>query len=193
MDISCGNVQQDEFNSYGGILIRSISDSEKDERYDEGNELIEGPCKVVDKILSLCKVASIAELVPQLSENIFTPGPLYFSKREKKNGKEEKEEKQENKINNSIRVGLTLKKQKNLEYIYKQYRYYNCNNLKKNKCLISLSEYHKNKGEVKTSKLKEWIGHAEKGKEKDNKYFLDNHPDLKTVALQCELFGFLHF
>src|SRR5579883_1075751 len=168
LDISCGHGE-----NYGGILIRSIS--EVSNSIKEEN-LIEGPSKTVDKILELCKVNHIKDLVDLLPNNIFTKSILYLQPIE-----ELKDIKQiENNILISPRVGLTLKKTKNLEYIMKPYRFLNCKQIKKAQCLIALA----NNLNIK----KTWKNYFNSGKTKTAKYFLEDNPALNTVELLCQLY-----
>jgi 3-methyladenine DNA glycosylase Mpg len=164
LDISCGN---DE-SSYGGILIRSIS---------KDDEFIEGPCKVVDKILEICNVSSISELVPKLKE-VFEISPLYLSQKKTERKKEEQ------RIYTSPRVGLSLKKNKNLLYIMKPYRFTNSLSIKKYKCLIVLQN------DIQDKNRKKWTQYSEEGKTKSAEYFTTENPSLKSVKVLCELYGF---
>lgn len=106
LDLTCGNE-----NTYGGILIRAIQN-------DKG-EIIEGPCRVVNKILELTGCESILELVTsKLQNNIEADNPFLCLKAS--NFPEEF-------IFRSPRIGLTLKKSDNLalreQYISKLYRF----------------------------------------------------------------------
>jgi hypothetical protein len=61
LDITFGFKNLERATTYGGILIRGISNNDK---------LITGPCKVVDHILNINKFTKIDDLVRDLSENI---------------------------------------------------------------------------------------------------------------------------
>ena len=168
LDISCGNGI-----NYGGILIRSIS---------RDNQLIEGPCNVVNKILEITCCDSISDLVTKITSNIFENGLLYL--------KETFDNKVE--IMKGPRVGLTLKQNKQLDYIYKNYRYVTTCNVKKNKCTLVLSEFISNKNILDQRNLNRWLDLYNNGKTKTDTYFLSENPGISTVKVQCELLGFIH-
>ncbi len=165
LDITFGDFEK---KIYAGILIRSISVDGK---------VIEGPCKIVNWILETCKVNSIDELVSQfdsvpgkISENILS---LKGCENRGKN------------IVSAPRFGLSLNKVKDendvrLNYIFKNYRFTTIN-LKKGENIISLSS-----GDYSNKK---WYESYQAGKLKDISHFLEN-PNLKTVSLQCEAYGF---
>lgn len=99
--------------SHGGILLRSIMD-------EKTNEIIEGPCKVVDKILDVCKSNTIKDLVVErLKNNICANNPVLHIKQDvcRNMGN----------VFKSPRIGLTLKKKDNfdlrVQYISRLYRY----------------------------------------------------------------------
>lgn len=165
LDISAGSD-----NSYGGILIRSIEISDN---------LIEGPCNVVNKILELTNSPDINSLVSKISVNVLDQGLLFLKDTPIA----------ERRIMKSMRVGLSLKKIKSFEFICKEYRYLTSMNIKKNKCTIVLSSNdYKIWGKTNIDK---WLQHYNEGISKTEEYFLAN-PSLSTVQIQCELLGYVH-
>ena len=165
LDITFGDIEK---KIYAGILIRSIR---------VGDLIVEGPCKVVNWILENSGVTSIDELVSQFNS---VPGSireeiLHLKKCEDRG----------NKITASPRFGLTLNKTKDvndprLKYIFKPYRFTTIK-LKNGKAVLSLSS-----GDFSNKK---WFESYQLGKSKGISYFLQNS-NLKTVALQCEAYGF---
>lgn len=99
-------------DSYGGVLIRSIQNNQT-------NKIIEGPCRVVNQILSLTNNLAIKDLVPfnapQL-DALDPTSPLYV----KSSALKDKEE-----IFTGPRVGLTLRytTEDRKDYLMKPYRY----------------------------------------------------------------------
>ncbi len=53
-------------NVFGGVLLRSLTD---------GDQVVRGPCLVVERLLSLLGVAHLAELEPALEATTWEPGP----------------------------------------------------------------------------------------------------------------------
>ena len=104
---------------FGGMLIRSISILNK---YGQETDFIEGPCRVVDYILTSCNMPKIKDFVEnygvKIQDNngltlIDVPDEMKLYKLEA--------------IYNSPRVGLTLKNQQDIglrqKYIMQNYRY----------------------------------------------------------------------
>lgn len=173
--LGCGKLE----NTYGGILIRTIK---------VDNKIIEGPCKVVDWILTTCNVTSIKELVSdKLSPLPIDDGILRLTFDTPR---------RHNIIESSPRFGLTLKKADNLEdrlkYLMKEYRFTTCaNSLKKGKNLIMLARYLKTNDDKFI--LPRWLTFFNQGKNKNIEYFLDKENcGIKTVQIQCEAYGFLY-
>ena len=107
LDLTCGSD-----DSYGGILIRSIMDL-------SNNKIIEGPCKIVEKILEITKCISIKDLVlNKMNNDISVHHPLLCLKDDQHSLQD---------IFRSPRIGLTLKKSDNIElrrhYICQPYRF----------------------------------------------------------------------
>lgn len=107
LDITCGDA-----DSYGGILIRSISDIKT-------GKIIEGPCRTVNKILELTDCKDIKELVQiKMKDDLdISNGILRL----------EKYDHGELEVFCSPRIGLTLKKTDSLIlrkfYIWQLYRF----------------------------------------------------------------------
>jgi len=103
LDITFGS------SGYGGILIRALKSV-------FGNKYIDGPCLVVDKILEVCKKSDILSLVTDEYWNgsAFGPGILSIKSTSTPAVVD---------ITTSARVGLTLRKDKQLSYIMRPYRY----------------------------------------------------------------------
>ena len=106
LDLTCGSV-----NSYGGILIRAIQDNE--------GKIIEGPCRVVNKILELTKSANLLELVTiKMNNNIDADNAILQLKSANFN---------QETVFRCPRIGLTLKKSDNwslrIQFISKLYRF----------------------------------------------------------------------
>lgn len=108
--------------NYCGVLIRSIYDTERD-------ELIEGPCKVVDKIVAKENAVSIKNLVVDKWKNNLSATKLFVKNKD-----------DDDKIYTSPRVGLTLKKDidERIDYVAKSYRYFVVPSLKKNSKVFKL-------------------------------------------------------
>ena len=104
LDMTIGSEKN---KNYGGILIRTIQDCDTE-------EIIEGPCKCVNKILEICKKTSIKELVDTISLNIYDNDMLYI---------EEDKKLKKKKIKTGTRVGLTLAKKDMDKWIFQPYRY----------------------------------------------------------------------
>ncbi len=107
LDITCGHGQ-----TYGGILIRSIIDN-------SNKTVIDGPCKVVNKILDLTGSTDIKNLViDKMKNNVSIFSEILHLKTK---------EVSSHHIFRSPRIGLTLKKSDHLElrkqYIAKLYRF----------------------------------------------------------------------
>jgi 3-methyladenine DNA glycosylase Mpg len=94
---------------YGGILIRALRLSNR------SNEYVDGPCKVVDKILELTGFKTIAECsnAKEFSSDVFKKNLFYLEKREVECGQ----------IYHSARIGLKLRNQKQIPYVMKPYRF----------------------------------------------------------------------
>jgi len=107
LDITFGNGR----DTYGGILIRAVI---------FGNEYIEGPCKVVDKILELSKCDSINKLVDGSSV------PLSINNKDQIMYIEYLEKGREDMMFSGPRVGLSLPKSRfdaKLNYILRPLRF----------------------------------------------------------------------
>lgn len=114
-----------DFGMYGGILIRSISKLSAD---GNGNadgtkdDFIEGPCRVVDYILSTCEQSNIKDFVDEYGVVIKDHETLTIVPNSDPSIYYEPD-----KIYNSPRVGLTLKDPRYFElrkeYIMQNYRY----------------------------------------------------------------------
>jgi len=110
MDITFGNGK----DIYFGILIRSIYDIKND-------TIVEGPCKVVNKILELYNVDTINNFTNNNMINIFKNDKNFILVKQKNN----------NKIYMGTRIGLS---DKNLYFKNKIYRFVIFNNkIKKNR------------------------------------------------------------
>lgn len=110
LDITIGN---DDI--YGGILLRSIM------KINDNDDIINGPCKIVDEILSLNECKTVKDLVKDtMNDDTEIEGNEALTlQAHQYNAKEE--------LFTSPRIGLTLKKQDNMKlrqkYISKLYRY----------------------------------------------------------------------
>lgn len=95
-------------SGYGGILIRAL-------KAVDSNEYIDGPCKVVDKILSLTESSNIANLIARkdFSENVFEKGIFYLQSCSKRDVEPF----------TSARFGLRLREKRHISYIMKPYRF----------------------------------------------------------------------
>lgn len=107
LDIACGGQ-----NCYGGILIRSVSDLKT-------GKVIEGPCRLVNKILELTECKNIKELVCEKMNGDLNVNGKVLSL--------EPHNHEETEIFASPRIGLTLKKKDHLalrkHYICQLYRF----------------------------------------------------------------------
>ena len=173
LDISIGNGV-----NYGGILIRSIR---LESPRNQDTELIEGPCNVVNKILSLTHCETINDLVTKIKPNVFEPGLLYLSPMKL----------EELYIMKGPRVGLTLKKNTSFDFLTRRYRYVTSDKIKKNKCTLTLSEYTAEKRIIDQKNLQKWVKFYENGKDKTEDYFIKENPAINTVTVQCELLGYV--
>jgi len=161
---------------YAGILIRSVIDS---------TSLIEGPCKVVDYILSTTNKEKIIDLVgDQVCLDLFDNSPMILKYDDQLKLHTIK----------SPRVGLTLKKSQSdaefaklqLQYIMRNYRYIRtdfADKIKKYKCLICL-----NSGPQKLKITKSWSESFEIGKKLT--FEEARKLDLDKVADICKLYGY---
>ena len=105
LDISFGK------KSYGGILIRAIKSCHKD-------AYIEGPCNVVNHILTLSEVENIPELITSehFHRNIFKKGLIYLKPTKRMNLT----------IYSSARIGLNLRNKHQVPYVIQPYRFLTC-------------------------------------------------------------------
>jgi len=94
---------------YGGILIRAIEPP--------GGDYIDGPSKVVDKILELTQTSSIVDLVgsDQFSLNVFKSSLLQL--------KSVTDGSNLTSIVSSARIGLTLRNEAQVPFVIKPYRF----------------------------------------------------------------------
>jgi len=209
LDITFGG----QGGAYGGILIRSIATCS------EPRKVIEGPCKVVDHILSTCDESSIASFV----ESCFPDSPdsppiadvsskLYISssksdgseEEEKEKDKEiekEKEEK-EKEVYRSARFGLSLRqtREDNARFIMRPYRFVSIPSLlKKGKPHLIVCIHHvdgKTAAEIskitKTNQktVDRYLDFFQTGKEKKPDKWIEERKTLNTQAV-CELYGAL--
>jgi hypothetical protein len=175
LDITFG--YQFRNHTYGGILIRSIKDTEN---------FIEGPCNVVNTILSNCNYKSIIELVSdeKFSSDITNNTSLLHLKLHKYPIET---------IYNGPRVGLTLKKysRDKCHYIMRNYRFLiHPHKIKKYKHTLSLNLFINNNNEYKHFRNhKKYIEFFNKGK----KMSYENFKDKKlTTSDICMLYGVYH-
>jgi hypothetical protein len=193
LDITFGyNDDEVQINNdvYGGILIRSIVNMTT-------NEIIEGPCKVVNKILELNNVNSIDE---------FVISNLEYENQDRDDILKIDCNNLHLEINNDLdnleviscpRVGLTLKRINELrqEYIMKNYRYIIYPKLiKKFRSGIIINLYYQGKREddimdITGSKIRyimKYIKYAKEGEDTDFKNY--HKKSLKSIEL-CMLQG----
>lgn len=170
----------------GGILVRGI------ERLGSPATLIDGPCMVVDHMLSLTKSASIPELVAQFDLSIDAPAggasPLCVTLRDAPHGKA---------VYASPRVGLSLKRANTPDrhkFIARNYRYLTePERIKKGKLhvVVALHRQGKSVAEIcaltgsKAAHVKGYIDAWEAGRAKSPSEY---NADLST-ADTCALFG----
>ncbi len=190
LDITCG----DEKQIFGGILIRSIIC---------GNEMIEGPCKVVDKILELTKAGTIEQLTKQYN-NLPPPvnqpdKPLRMVMTNQRNAT----------IFSGPRVGLSLAKvaeseDPKIKYIMKPYRFLTCPGkiVKYKHLLVLRALYHDDPTKrmniddiirvmnVKKATIQKWIEHWEAGREMTINNILSYGMD--TVERQCQSYRLMN-
>lgn len=153
---------------YGGILIRSIM------KLDDNN-IIEGPCNVVDYIFKLCNVSDRKTFIETYGIDIKDNVMLSLQDFELSYQK----------YYTSPRVGLTLKKSDNLKarkrYIMKDYRYFILPHAyKKNRKLIMCQMIQNNESfddiikltKVKDKELTKLNEQYNKGKNSDLKQFV---------------------
>ena len=188
LDITIG----DEKQSFGGILIRSIF-------IPETKDYVEGPCRVVDKILSLSKSRNIEELVKGyqiLPPHINVEGSsLRFVMNERR----------ENVIYYGPRVGLTLsgvsdRNDSKIQFLMKPYRYTtHPSEISKSKYTLFLNTWRHGtpRGlifpsfeslcktfETKKGVAEKWIEHWKNGEETTIETILNFGID--TVEKQCK-------
>lgn len=129
IDITIGTPNQ---STYGGILIRTIQDTET-------KEITEGSCSIANKIINGCGLTTMTEFAKRMpSTHIKIAShmghyPLYLLKMK---------DIAPLSIISCPRVGLNLKGKNKLDYIMRRYRFTTYKYLKKFKCGIILSLYH---------------------------------------------------
>lgn len=105
LDMTFGNGKD-----HGGILIRSVIDLSTQQIY-------EGPCVTVNRILQECKTKTISELVDEINLDTYTEDKLYISS--PINNKEF----ENMPISKGPRIGLTTKKEGSEHYVNRNYRF----------------------------------------------------------------------
>jgi hypothetical protein len=185
---------------FGGILIRSILTSQG---------FIEGPCKVVEYILSVNGIESIEQLITSLiilaaknGSPIQEPIPCTF---DNPCLKLVPSLRQETVIYNGPRVGLNLKKEKQpmglrCQYIMKPYRYTCYPAIVKHDrhMLIVQARFNNIPDEIiikdfnlQIGLLTKWVSHFIKGKSMMCEFFLtEENNKIDKVAIQLQALGF---
>lgn len=137
LDITFGNGK----DTYGGILIRSIENTNSD-------EFITGPCNTVNYILKQFDYDEVTELVENMkSLDVFDKKNLFYLTTEEPN----EEDEEPNYIFTGPRVGLSLKYP---EYLLKEYRYLKQpKQIQKYRSTIISSLYKKGNSEKKIIEL----------------------------------------
>lgn len=181
LDITFGNS-----NQYGGILIRSIQSV-------DNQEVIEGPCKVVNRILELCQTNSIQELVKTISLDINQIDNLFLTCRLNHSILVENRIQELTililpvvdplKISKGPRVGLSLKGDfSNKEpYLFRSYRYGIFDLLKKEKWGFILADPTRRAG----SRYEQNFILGARASE------IKHQSDLKSIADKCFCYGYL--
>lgn len=178
LDITFKNKGNDK-KSYNGALVRSI--------YDLTNQkLIEGPCRVVDHILSKTKHESISSLVEEQLKSTKQKDILQV---QKTNGKsllylqlDTKNKLQNVTIYSGPRVGLTLKNysESKVKYIMANYRYLIYpDQISKFKTGIILNMY-------KNGKTVEEIVQITRSNKKNVEKYMDSYNDAITKKLTAK-------
>lgn len=174
LDITFGF--KDKKNTYGGILIRGISNADK---------LVTGPCKVVDHILSINNFTKIVDLVADLSDNINDVSKISKLYLKYNNNLDKKT------VYRGPRIGLSFKYP---EYATKDYRYltYKIKEIEKYKpsIIINLVNSGKNiedvakESDCKVWQVKKYVDLYISGKErKDNKDLENLKPSATNMVI----------
>ena len=197
MDVTFGN--GDTF--YGGVLVRAVRDVDSD-------EIIEGPCNVVQELMKRCGIESRNEIdafgaILAKDLNVFTNDRVRISL-----PKTEKGGVARGAFVKGPRVGLTLKQDNNdremrVRFLARPYRYVKKEQLKRvKKCVSTIAcalhardGFSANELVSVTGKSRKvvdgYLGDFEKGKGKQNVYFFVGR-SATTVADQCQRAGTLH-